>query len=346
MTTKVNYYKLGAFVLSTAVIALILLTLLGVGQLFQKKIIVETYFNESVQGLSLGSKVKYRGVVIGEVKRITFTFTQYEKNLPPIQRKRYVLVEAAMQPELLQYDARFGHNGHMSAEEIAKGLRIRLASQGITGASYLEIDYVDPTVHAPLPITWQPIHGYLPSSPSTTAQFMKSFEQVFDRLQGLDIEKTIANWNRLIVTATTRIEAVDSAKISAQTTRILGRLDNVPLTQIGQDTTILITQLKEASAGLKLLLNDPASQQPAGDLNVAARKLRDTLESPAFNQALRNIERSLQRIDRLTAGSESDIHLTLENIQSITANLRALSETVKHYPANIFFGLPPNQSKE
>ena len=28
--------------------------------------------------------------------------------------------------------------------EIDKGLRVRLAPQGITGTSYLEIDYVDP----------------------------------------------------------------------------------------------------------------------------------------------------------------------------------------------------------
>jgi paraquat-inducible protein B len=346
MTAKVNYYKLGIFVLSSAILTIILLILLGAGQLFQKKVLLETYFNESVQGLSVGSKVKYRGVIIGEVTRITFTFAKYEKNLPPSQRKRYVLVEAAMQQDLLMHDTRFGTDDRAFKEEVAKGLRIRLAFQGITGASYLEIDYVDPVINSPLPITWTPVHSYIPSTPSTTAQFMKSFELVFDRLQALDIEGTLANWNRFIVSTTKRIEAIDTAQISLRVNRVLGRLDQVPLEQLGKDTAILIAQLKEVSSGLKVLVNDPASSAQPGDINIIAKKLRDLLESPSLNQALRNLERSLQRIDRITAGSESDISVTLENLQQITANLRDLTETAKHYPSSVLFGDKPNQIKE
>jgi paraquat-inducible protein B len=341
MTTKVNYYKLGIFVLGSTILAIILLVALGAGQLFQRKIMLETYFNESVQGLSIGSKVKYRGVVIGEVSRITFTFAKYEKNLPPAQRKRYVLVEAAMQQDLLTHDTRFGTDDRAFKEEVAKGLRIRLAFQGLTGASYLEIDYIDPVLNTPLPITWQPTYSYIPSTPSTTAQFMKSFELVFDRLQALDIEDTIANWNRLIVATTKRVEAVDTAQISSRINRVLSRLDQVPLEALGKDAAILVAQLKEVSSGLKALINDPAATEPPGDINIIVKKVRNTLESPAFNHALHNLERSLQRIDRITAGSELDIRATLENLQHITANLRDLTETAKHYPASVLFGEPP-----
>jgi len=33
-----------------------------------------------VQGLDIGSKVKYRGVVIGEVTKISFTYVKYQQD--------------------------------------------------------------------------------------------------------------------------------------------------------------------------------------------------------------------------------------------------------------------------
>ena len=54
-----------------------------------------------MQGLDIGSKLKYRGVTIGEVTRISFTYTKYQQDLPITQRERYVMVEAQLQPRLV-----------------------------------------------------------------------------------------------------------------------------------------------------------------------------------------------------------------------------------------------------
>ena len=78
-----RYFKLGAFILAAIVVLVALLIVIGSGRFDRNRITMETYFNESVQGLDVGSKVKYRGVTIGEVTRITFTHTKYELNLPP-----------------------------------------------------------------------------------------------------------------------------------------------------------------------------------------------------------------------------------------------------------------------
>ena len=52
---------------------------------------METYLNESVQGLEIGSKVQYRGVVVGEVRKIGFTYNKYELDKPMSERLRYVM---------------------------------------------------------------------------------------------------------------------------------------------------------------------------------------------------------------------------------------------------------------
>src|SRR5512143_3539214 len=144
MAVKANYFKLGLFVIGAIVVGVLILLIIGSGRWFQPRITIETYFNESVQGLDIGSKMKYRGVVIGEVTRISFTYTKYESDKAMGERKRYVLVEAQLEPRLV--------GGKASADiaspettglEVERGLRVRLAPQGITGTNYLEVDYLD-----------------------------------------------------------------------------------------------------------------------------------------------------------------------------------------------------------
>ena len=146
MSLKANYFKLGLFVVGAVIAGVIVLVVIGSGRWFQPRLTIETYFNESVQGLDVGSKLKYRGVVIGEVKSIGFTYNKYQQDKPMQQRARYVLVEAQIQPKLLGGRAGAGDLTEQKSAnlEIERGLRMRLAPQGITGTSYLEIDYVEP----------------------------------------------------------------------------------------------------------------------------------------------------------------------------------------------------------
>ena len=76
-------------------------------------------------GLDLGSKIKFKGVVIGEVTKISFTYVVYQQDLPMLQRARYVLVESQIQPRLVGGRAAAGDltdpaNAKM---EVERGLR-------------------------------------------------------------------------------------------------------------------------------------------------------------------------------------------------------------------------------
>src|SRR6185436_15154810 len=189
----------------------IVLVVIGSGRWFQPKLTIETYFNESVQGLDLGSKLKYRGVAVGEVTKIGFTYNKYQLDRPMAERARYILVEAQIEPRLLGGRAAAGDitNPKNAQAEIDRGLRVRLSPQGITGTSYLEIDYVDPPPPT-LPIDWQPDNTYIPGAPSTFGALINSASEIMDRLHKLDIEAAIANLNKLLVTTNDRVAAVDT----------------------------------------------------------------------------------------------------------------------------------------
>src|SRR4029077_4640764 len=130
--------------------------------LFRKQIVMESYFNESVQGLEVGSKVMFRGVMIGNVTLGTFTHAEYELDPPLGQRKPLVLVRFQVRPNVL---GRLANDeiAQILAAEVQKGLRVRQAPLGIPGFPYLEIDYVAPKTTPPLAIEWKPEHFYIPS---------------------------------------------------------------------------------------------------------------------------------------------------------------------------------------
>ena len=127
----------------------------------------------------------------------------------------YVMIEALLLPRLIGGRASGDITRPETARmEIDKGLRVRLAPQGITGTNYLEIDYVDPKTNPELPISWEPDHVYIPSAQSTVTQFIGTASDILARFQHLDLEGMLTNLNRLLITTNNRIEAVDQGMIS------------------------------------------------------------------------------------------------------------------------------------
>jgi len=346
MSIKANYFKLGLFVIGAIVAGVILLIVIGSGRWFQPKLTIETYFNESVQGLDIGSKLKYRGVAIGEVTRIGFTYNKYELDMPMTMRKRYVLVEAQIEPKLLGGRVATGEitNEENAKLEVERGLRIRLAPQGITGTSFLELDYVDPPPPL-LPINWTPDNVYIPGAPSQVAQFVNAATELVDRLRKLDVEGTLANLNKLLVTTNARIESIDAKGISERTTRVLakveGTLDSVDAKKLSTEGVALLTELRATNADLKKLLSNPALQKLPDDAEAAVARVKELVSDPRLAKSIAHLERTMGRLDRLLGGGESDLAATIDNLRQITDNLRDLTEETKRYPANVFFGAPP-----
>lgn len=346
MSVKANYFKLGLFVLGAIVAGVVVLVVIGSGRWFQPKLTIETYFNESVQGLDIGSKLKYRGVVIGEVKSIGFTYNWYQQDKPMLQRARYVLVEAQIQPKLLGGRAGAGDLTEQKSVdlEIEKGLRMRLAPQGITGTSYLEIDYVDPAPDV-LPIDWVPGNVYIPSAPSTVTTVVNSVVETLQRLHNLDIEQALANFNKLLVTANARIEVIDTRTISQRMATVLAKLettlDNFATKKLSDEGVALLTELRATNAELKKTIASPVLQKLPDDAAAALARVRAILDDPNVPKTLAHLSQTLGRIDRILSGGEAELTVTIENLRQITDNLRDLTEDSKRYPANVIFGEPP-----
>jgi ABC-type transporter Mla subunit MlaD len=346
MSQKANYFKLGLFVIGALIAGILTLLIIGSGRWFERKITIETYFNESVQGLDIGSNLKYRGVVVGAVTRIGFVYNVYQQDLPMTERARYVMVEVQLQPRLVGGRAAAGDLTSLenARQEVERGLRIRLAPQGITGTSYLEMDYIDPPPRT-LQIFWTPNNIYIPSAPSTVATFVNAAQDLVERLRRLDIESTLDNLNKLLVTANSQIGAVDVKGLQSHIDRSLGKvdtaLDGLQAKKLSEEAQGLMAELRESNAELKKTLSNPAFQGLPADASAALQKFRDLVADPRLASSLGHLDRTLSRLDRLTGGGEADLATTIENLRRITDNLRDLTEDAKRYPSSLLFGQPP-----
>src|SRR5262245_30717971 len=75
MTEETKYRRLGVFVFVALALLFGILFLLGGRSLFQPTLVFETYFNDSVAGLDVGSPVRFRGVPLGQVSEILPSWT-------------------------------------------------------------------------------------------------------------------------------------------------------------------------------------------------------------------------------------------------------------------------------
>jgi len=336
--TDPRFIRVGSFALVALVLCAAVILALGGSRWFRRSAILETYFDESVQGLDIGSKVKYRGVVLGQVTHIGFTYEKYELENPAANPKRYVLVEAAVRQE--RVGIRKTWDDATREKEIGKGLRIRLASQGLTGTNYLEMDYVDPAANIPLPISWTPEHFYVPSARSAVTQIVDAAEQTLSKVQHLDLETTVLNLNKLLASLDRTVEAIDAPGISNRAQSTLRQVEAIPFAQIGQDARLLVSELRDTNRALQQTVGSPAWTSISRDLQATAAQARKLAENPALPALLERVDQVTRRIDRLLASRDSELGTTVDNLLEISENLRQVSELLKRDPSAVLFSKP------
>jgi ABC-type transporter Mla subunit MlaD len=335
MNAKGNYFKIGAFILSALAMVVIGIVVLGGGKWLKKTTYWETYFDESVQGLAVGAPIKYRGVQVGTVKEIDFVGNKYRDELTPddhLRYGRYVVVSGAVTPpiaymtEEAQSAARF--------TSIGTGLRVRLASQGVTGVVFLEVDYLDPQEYPVMEVPWNPALDYVPSAPSTMMVLGTALHHIARGLEKADLQKIAGDLEVLLMDMDTMIRDGNVPRLSSRTEQMLTEVHNTAR-QIRR-----IIQSPEIQAMIEDAAKTVKTTRPlVVNLSHATKQIMEASEK--LPGAVIRLDRSLQRIDRLISKNGRDLEETLEHLQTVSAHLRDISENARRYPAQVFFGEPP-----
>ncbi|HEY5236803.1 MAG TPA: MlaD family protein [Rhizomicrobium sp.] len=232
METKANYVAVGAFVLMCLVGIVVAILWLTGAQYSQEFAYYQTYFKGSVTGLGDGTIVRYNGIDVGRVKEVAFDPDDPQK----------VIVTLQIKPEV----------------KIHTDSAASMASEGLTGGTYVEID--GGTKNSPL-VTRQSGQKYaiIKSKPSSFQQIVDSAPELVHKLQVISdrIMDMLNDQNRRAfaeILSNTRDLTATLQQNSANLNAILSNLNtgtklfNDDLTQFHMTVADADTTFKDADA--------------------------------------------------------------------------------------------------
>jgi ABC-type transporter Mla subunit MlaD len=317
MSRTSSTFKLGLFVLGAVALVFVALFAFGLRRRLEERTEFETYVTGSVSGVAVGSAVKLRGVHVGEVTHLEFSWNEYPGGTPSCVVVHFDVRTSALPrpPDVVLEQA------------VQRGLRAIVETAGITGAAFLSLTDVNPAENPPLHVTWIPNHPVIPSAPSELDQIIRSVRTVVSSLQQVNFERLGTRLDSLIDTAEGSLRALDrldaqrlsgdlrasadrfgaaSADVGALAKDVRGALHGLQLEALGRNASGLVTSLRDTNARLQLL------------------------------------------IDRLSDVETQDLHETLGSLHEAVRGLNEAIAELRGYPPGFFFGEapPPARSVE
>jgi ABC-type transporter Mla subunit MlaD len=291
MAAPANYVKIGLFVVLGLAAAALLAIGAGVQLSHKKTVRYFTYFSEPVTGIDVGSPVKARGVNVGHVGAVTFG-------------PDGAMVEVRMDLDAATYDRFSGSAG-------VPGLRAQLASQGLTGARFVSIDYFDPKKSPPPALTFSPPARYIPATKSSMKGLEDSAASVVDGLA--TIVSTMVDEGL----SDTTVRTVASANGLLQG---LGRLvDHVDRQDLPQRASATAQELRVAADKVSKLLD-----HVDGDTGLIATTQRSI---SSFGEVGRN-----------ASGASRDLDETLAEIREAAAAIHRVADEIERAPDSLLKG--------
>ena len=327
MDNSKKYFRTGIFTVITVIALAGMLLFLGVADSFEERLHFVTTFEESVQGLTTGAAVKYKGVPIGAVDRIVIQ-----------PQGRVIRVDMSIDPKVFQ-EFNSISNDAVRLKKIREffdaskkvGLSCKLDLAGVTGMRYIEMDIVPENKRRknPLPEINEPGVFYFPSVPGV-------FNNIIDSM----------------ATSLEKISKVDTPKLGEDLTETVASLR-----AILQDPALrdIIEQLKKTSIHVEKISATFSENMTDVELKSLIKKVSDNLDS--LNELTNQLNSKLENIDAqklnshvvatLTSGQKlmedlqkdsKDAARSIREFSSVLRNLNELLDEVKQDPSSLIRG--------
>ncbi|WP_428487854.1 MlaD family protein [Rhodopila sp.] len=322
MTVERNT-AVGAFVLGGTVLVLAAIVLFGNFNLFKPSIRAAVVFQDSINGLSVGSPVTFRGVPVGAVERIAIQFD-------PESHIAYIPVTVRIEPGRAVVERHSNAAPIDLSQLITLGLRAQLNTQSfVTGQAEIDLDFDPesaPVLHAN--ITSLP---EIPTRQSTLQRAREQLSQLPLRELADNTDATLQSLRGLTekldqdlppLVESLRTTADRSAQAVAAASQAVGALQSRLDVTLGAINRVAMTsdrQLTQRGAELHTLL---------ASSNQSMRQVRDLLGELKGLAASRGTART-------------NIESTLTDLAAATASLRGFANDIEHNPQLLLTGRRP-----
>ncbi len=319
MDAKPHYFKIGVFVLIAVALVVVALVIFGAGLLGQDELLFESYFAESITGLSIGSPIEFRGVRMGKVKEIGFVGNTYEL---PMQEGGispyglYVRVVIAM-PRSRMPNFSLGQVEEVLGQMTERGARMRITSNILTGQAFLEMNYLDPNRFPVEKVPWTPKYLRIPSAPGELTTIKDSIDKILTQLQAIDVEGLAGSLENLFTSLNTAITEINLSAMSLETRAVLQvarqKMEALHMDQIDASVQDFLRSLSQAVADA----NVPQLSRQARDVLATIDRKLAALNAAQINA---DVERLLNTLNRSVA--DANVPALSEEAQGLMAELR------------------------
>ncbi len=326
MPSQRTKFIVGLFLAGGIGIVLLALIWLGTSRYLEEGQYYVTYFDESVQGLDKDSPVKYRGVSIGRVDRIT---------VAPDSK----LIKVVLKIE--------------SGQPLGSNVVAQLNLVGITGSMFVELDQKEEGEPDRSPtLTFPSEYPIVASKPSDIGEIMRSVDEILNKIRVLDLEgisdKVKSTLDKIEMT-------MAEANVKGLSRKAEASLDSMNRILDNEKWGSILDSADRAARSLNQLIYNANTTVERAE-GLLARIETITAESQGkiqtaldeFGRAMVNANVLLEKGMALASGTEATLShfrqnllVTMQNIERMSENLNRLSERLADQPSQLLFGEPP-----
>ena len=320
----VNHFKIGLFVLLAVAATLATAVAFGASASQRQTLAYHTFFNESVQGLEVGSPVKYRGVTIGVVSAIEIA-----------PDRRHVDVVAEIDVEDVRRLGLTEEDGNREGPVrfvVPADLRAQLQGQGITGVKFLAIDFFDPESNPPPALPFDTPVNYIPAAPSLMKNLEDSIVRAVDSLP------------------------VVAEKIAAAVTRVDGILARLEEKDVAGKALTTFDEVNQTLVSVRRVVEKieraqvpERAAQTLEKVDVAVTRLDRVLQLAEGDQGLvasaTRASDAFTEVGKSAHGTTRELDETLREVRDAAASIRDLAESLERDPDMLLKGRSPLEAR-
>ena len=331
MSKKASPTLIGIFTLVGLLLAGGALILFGAGKLFEKSSYVILYFDQSANGLLVGSEVRFGGVRIGRVTSIQVLID------PKANRKIIPVVVQLSEKDLKDIGTTFGNPINFASESgvneaVANGLRAKMKQQSLlTGQLYVEFDIVpnaEGFIYLP---NKKSIYPAIPTMSTELDELIAGVAEGLKKFNALQLDRALADLQQVMTTAKNQIAALN---LKALNDNFISITNDIRSLTSNEKLTKSIDSLDVALAGIVTLTTKANEKMPL---------LIDDLEKMVHqtNAGLVKINQATTDIAKLTNPRAPTLlraqHM-LEELEQASRAFKELANDLKRNPDALLRG--------
>ncbi|GAB3681314.1 MlaD family protein [Salinisphaera aquimarina] len=323
MASNRSYTLIGLFLLGAIVLFVAAVLAFGGTRLLSDNRTAIIFFDQSVLGLTNGSKVLFRGVQVGTVKNVQLRLD------PELGKARIGVTIEVGANNTVMMDGDGSTRDVTTQELVDRGLRAQLVVWSyVTSQLAVNLDFQPDSKPNFVAKKQDLAYPEIPAVPS-------QIEQLKDTVSDLPWKETLTTVNETMQSMVTLANDMD-ALITTLGPNLAQTSDAARDTMQAARTTITFsnTQIEKTLSGLRELTDNVNHQLVSRDAQIG--RLLNNAEATSKN--LTSISSNLEALTDPGSDDRQDIQSAIRDLSAGAASLRRFAETLERDPNSILFG--------